>query len=388
MKPFALLYTAVALLLYLAAIPLLLLFALKKKYSRSIPARFFLWRNPPLADGGVWIHSCSFGEARAIRPLIERIPNEALRLTTTTSTGFDEIVKQTDQSRYLPYELLLYLWMRPQKILMVMEAELWYLLFFLTRRRGGRTVLINARMSERSYPAYLRLRWFYRKVFSQIDAVYAQTLQDKVRLERLGAKNITVTGNIKFADIERPSEILEKPSGLTVCAASTHKGEEALILEAFIALKRREPDARLLIAPRHPERFGKVEALIDQYAERCRWSTQRYSGERELRADIVLIDTLGELVNLYAISDLVILGGAFEPVGGHNAAEAAQFACRIISGEHYFNQRDIFAGIEGITVVKREALAEVLQYPERLPPSRIVREADLQPILQEVENVL
>jgi 3-deoxy-D-manno-octulosonic-acid transferase len=374
--------------LYLAAIPFLLLFAFKKKYSQSIPARFFLWHNPPLEKNGIWIHSCSFGEARAIRPLTKKIPSALLRLTTTTSTGFEEIGKQTDQSRYLPYELLLYVWMKPQKILLVMEAELWYLLFFLARRKGARTLLINARMSERSYPRYLKLRWLYRRIFSQIDAVYAQTLEDKVRLEKLGAENVMVIGNIKFADIEKPAELLEKPSGMLVCAGSTHEGEEALILEAFKVLKERQSDARLVIAPRHPERFEKVGVMIDNYARDHKWVYRKYSVDKSLTGDVVLVDSLGELINLYAISDIVILGGAFEPIGGHNAAEAAQFGCKIISGEYYFNQKDIFAGIEGVTIVKREALAEVLQHPERLQQSKIKREANLQPIFQEIENVL
>ena len=388
MNLFTLLYTIVAALLYLAAIPFLLLFAFKKKYSRSIPSRFFLWKNPPLERDGVWIHSCSFGEARAIRPLTAKIPPELLRLTTTTATGFEEIARQSAQSRYLPYELLLYGWMKPQRILLVMEAELWYLLFFLARRKGARTVLINARMNERSYPRYLRLQWLYRRIFSQIDAVYAQSSEDRERLERLGAQNVQVAGNIKFAEIEKPSRKLEKPSGRVVCAGSTHENEELLILEAFKRLKSKEPDARLLIAPRHPERFDKVGAIIDNYAGLQGWSWERYSRDENLASDITLIDSLGELINLYAVSDIVILGGAFEPIGGHNAAEAAQFGCRIISGEHYFNQKDIFAGIEGITVVKKEALAETLQEPQLLSQSRIRREADLQPILQEIENVL
>ncbi len=386
MKLFTLFYTVVAAVLYLLALPLLLLYSFKKKYSRSIPARFFLWKNPPLTRDGVWIHSCSFGEARAIRPLMKRIPSSLLRLTTTTYTGSEEIRKQTKESRYLPYELLLYFWMKPQKILLVMEAELWYLLFFLAHKKGARTLLINARMSERSFPKYLRLKWVYRRIFSQIDAVYAQTQEDKERLEQLGARNITVSGNIKFADIEKPTEVLEKPEGILVCAGSTHEGEESLVLAAFRALKNKQPDAKLIVAPRHPERFEKVDKLIASYVQLQGWSYQRYSFDKSLQCDIVLIDSLGELINLYAISDVVILGGAFEPIGGHNAAEAAQFGCKIISGEHYFNQKDIFAGIEGITITSKEKLGEVLQYPKLLSPCEIKRKVDLAPIIQEIED--
>ncbi len=388
MKLFTLFYTLVAAVLYLLALPFLLLFSFKEKYSQSIPARFFLWKNSALSRDGVWIHSCSFGEARAIRPLLKVIPPSLLRLTTTTYTGFEEIQKQTGESRYLPYELWLYFWMKPQKILLVMEAELWYLLFFLAHRKGARTLLINARMSERSFPKYLRLKWMYRHIFSQIDAVYAQTQEDKERLEQLGAQNIIVSGNIKFAEIEKPTKILEKPEGTLVCAGSTHEGEESLVLEAFRALKIKQTDAKLIMAPRHPERFEKVYTMIQNYAQLQGWTSQKYSVDKNFLSDITLIDSLGMLIDIYAISDVVILGGAFEPIGGHNAAEAAQFGCKIISGEHYFNQKDIFAGIEGITIVSSEALAEALQYPKLLTPSKIRREVDLTQIIQEIDHVL
>ena len=388
MNPFALFYTIVATLLYIVALPFLLLFSLKKKYSRSIPARFFLWKNPPLQENGIWIHSCSFGEARAVKPLLKRIPESLIRLTTTTDTGYVEISKQTRQSRFLPYESLLFFWIRRQRLLLVMEAELWYLLFFLARKRGTRTILINARMNERSYPKYLRIKWFYDRIFQQIDAVYAQSAKDKERLESLGAHNVTVLGNMKFVEVEKASRRLKKPPGITICAASTHEGEEALILSAFHELRNIHPDARLIIAPRHPERFTKVAGMIRDDAHRHGWRYQRYSMDKDLTGDIILIDSLGELINFYLISDVVILGGAFEPVGGHNAAEAAQYGCRIISGEHYFNQQDIFAGIEGITIVKKEALADVLKNPLLLPGSRIRREVDLQPLYEEIEHVL
>ncbi len=311
-----------------------------------------------------------------------------LRLTTTTQTGMHEISMQTKEARYLPYELLLHFWIKPQKMLIVTEAELWYLLFMLARRKGARTLLVNARISERSFPKYKRFGWLYRRIFEQIDAIYAQSGEDRERLETLGARNVVVTGNIKFADIAQPTETLLKPNGVLVCAGSTHEGEESSILAAFKMLKNNQPEAKLLIVPRHPERFEKVNSLMSAYAHLQGWSYHRWSDAKELRSDIVLIDTIGELINFYAISDVVVLGGAFEPIGGHNAAEAAQFGCKIISGEHYFNQKDIFAGIEGITIVSKESLGEALQYPKLLAPSKIKREIDLAPIITEIQSVL
>lgn len=385
---FLLLYTVVVTVSYILALPLLSLYSLKEKYRVSIPARFFLWRNSPLDSDGIWIHSCSFGEARAIVPLLKYIPNNILRLTTTTYTGYQEISKHTKQSRYLPYEMWLYIWVKPQRLLIVMEAELWYLLFFIVGMRGGRRVLINARMSERSYPRYLKFRWLYRKIFAQIDMIYAQSVDDKSRLESLGATNIKVIGNIKFVDIPKPTKRLEKPEGTVVCAGSTHQGEEELILEAFAILKGEEIDAKLVVVPRHPDRFDSVDILLQRFSASHNFTYKRYSQHRDMMSDIVLVDTLGELVNIYAISDIVILGGAFEPIGGHNAAEVAQFGSKIISGEHYFNQKDIFRGIEGITISSREDLPNILKNHKTLPSTKIITKVDISSIVDEMERAI
>lgn len=387
-KSFFFLYSILSFFLYLIALPFLLLFSFKTKYKESIPARFFLWHNKPLKTDGIWFHSCSFGEAKAIKPLVEKFPKESLRMSTTTHTGFKVIQEYTKESRYLPFEALLFGWLKPQKALVVMEAEFWYLLFALAQSRGAKTLLINARMSDNSFPKYQKIAWLYREIFKYIDEVYAQTRKDKERLEFLGAKNVTVTGNIKLAHLPSKSKTLQKPSSLVVCGASTHEGEEALILDAFLALKQEYPEAVLLLAPRHPERFDKVAHMMELYAKEHQYSMQRYSQNVELGSDIVLIDTLGELVNLYAISDIVILGGAFEPIGGHNAAEAAQFGCKIISGEHYFNQKDIFDAIEGIAVVEASNLTKRLLQYGVLKPTVIKNKSDITPIVESIQSVL
>lgn len=387
-KFFFFLYSILAFFLYLISLPLLLLFSFKSKYKESIPARFFLWDNKSLKSDGIWFHSCSFGEAKAIKPLIEQFPQESLRMSTTTHTGFKVIKEYTQESRYLPFEPLLFSWLKPQKVLVVMEAEFWYLLFSLAKSRGAKTLLINARMSDNSFPKYKKMGWLYRQIFRYIDEVYAQTLKDKERLESLGAKNVMVTGNIKLAQLPAVSKTLQKPSSLVVCGASTHEGEEALILEAFLALKKEHPEAVLLLVPRHPERFNKVGQMMELFAKEYQYTSQRYSQNAILESDIVLVDTLGELVNMYAISDIVILGGAFEPIGGHNAAEAAQFGCKIISGEHYFNQKDIFDAIEGIAVVEASNLTKRLLQHGVLKPTVIKNKSDITPIVESIQSVL
>lgn len=389
-KAFFILYSIVVSILYLLALPILYFLSRKRaKYTDSIPARFFLNDNPPFAPNGVWFHSCSFGEARAIYPIIDQLPGEVLRLSTTTQTGYEAIVaKQPQQSRYLPFEPLLFQWLQPQKVLIVMEAEFWYLLFALAHKRGAKTLLINARISERSYPKYKRVAWFYRRIFAHIDEVYAQSEVDKERLESLGATNVTVIGNIKLANISSPSKELSKPRALLICAASTHEGEEELILEAYHAFKKENPDSRLTIVPRHPERFDEVTEMVARFAKEHRYTTHNFSDNEAFNSDIVVVDVLGELVNIYAITDIVILGGAFEKLGGHNAAEAAQFGCKIVSGEHYFNQRDIFKMIEGISITTSGNLARRLQQHTQLIPTRIRQRTDIQPILDSIQQAL
>ena len=387
-KIFFYFYSFVSFIVYIVALPLLLLFSLKSKYKASIPARFFVWKNPSLKPHGIWFHSCSFGEAKAIYPLVESVPSEVLRMTTTTQTGYEAIVHYTKESRYLPFEPLLFFWLKPQKALVVMEAEFWYLLFVLAQKRGAKTLLVNARMSDRSYPKYLRMGWLYRHIFKHIDEVYAQTPLDKERLESLGATNVVVTGNIKLSSLPKATKTLVKPSGLIVCAASTHNTEEALVLDAYYRLKQEQCEARLIIVPRHPERFDKVAKMIEAFSHAHTFSWHRYSKNKSLEDDIVLIDTLGELVNIYSISDIVILGGAFEPIGGHNAAEAAQFGCKIISGKHYFNQVDIFGAIEGIAVVEASNLAHRLLQHGLLKPSKLKYCTDISPIIKSLKDVL
>ncbi|MBU1667622.1 lipid IV(A) 3-deoxy-D-manno-octulosonic acid transferase [bacterium] len=387
---FFVLYTFIISIAYIIVLPFLFLFSQQKlKYNVSIPARFFLKKNPSLTPNGIWFHVCSFGEARAIYSLLDALPKEALRLTTTTQTGYEAIKKkQEEESRYLPFEPLLFSWLKSQKVLVVMEAEFWYLLFALAKKRGAKTLLINARMSDRSFHKYKRMAWLYRKIFLYIDEVYAQSQIDKERLEQLGAKNVQVIGNIKLADITPARKALSKPKALLVCAASTHEGEEQLILDAFVKLKEEEPEARLIVVPRHPERFSKVSSLVEMYATEHHYTWHNYSQNEALNSDIIVVDVLGELVNFYAISDIVILGGAFAKVGGHNAAEAAQFGCKIISGQHYFNQRDIFSMIEGIAIVTENNLARRLQQHAQLIPTKIMQRTDIKPIIDSINEVL
>ncbi len=385
---FTLLYTAAVGGAYLLSLPLLILFTFKKKYRESIPARFFLRHNPPLPGGKIWFHACSFGETRALKPLIEAFSPDAVALTTTTQTGFSEARKLAETVRYLPFEPLLWFWIGSQKVLVVMEAELWYLLFFLAGRRGAKTMLINARISDRSYESYRRFGWLYRRIFSMIDEVYAQSETDRKRLEELGAKNVQVTGNIKLARLPEATKRYEKPEGIVVTAASTHEGEEEGIVRAFVAWRANRPDAKLLVVPRHPERFGKVAGTLERMAKEEGLTFARWSETHSLDADIVLIDAMGELINFYAVSDIVVLGGAFVPVGGHNPAEVLPFGCRLISGPEIFNQKAMFSAVEGAIFSDLSGLEKALEKAVTAEPLSLREPVSLEPILEGIRDVV
>jgi len=387
-KPFTLIYFLLSALLYVAALPLFVFLSFKPKYRRAVPARFFLRGNPPFTPGGIWFHACSVGETRALKPLLAPFDKRGIRISTVTQTGQNVAESYGTEHRYLPYELFVPWWVKPQRALVVLEAEFWYLLFAIARAKGAKVILLNARISERSFPKYMKMRWFYRRLFAHTDKIFCQSESDKMRFEALGASNIEAIGNIKLAQQITATKAYGKPAGTTVVAASTHEEEEAMILDAFAAYRQQHPDARLLVVPRHPERFDAVWGLIAQHAGlSCgRWS--RDGGIRALeRHAVVLVDAMGELNNLYAISDIAVLGGAFrKDVGGHNPLEPAYFGCRVITGEHAYNQRELMRYVDHVAVVNASALTETLLAADRLRPAAISGQADLNPFFDYIDK--
>jgi len=338
---------------------------------------------------GVWFHVCSLGEARAVYPLAKQLPRTLLRFTAITQTGYDAVSNLShSQNRFLPFDLFLHLWIRPQKVLIVMEAELWYLLFLISHKKGAKTIVLNARISDRSTKRYRRFSWIYRQIFKYVDEIYAQTETDRKRLVELGADNIVVTGNIKLFQPPKATRQLQKKLPILICAASTHEGEEALIMESFLPLKNEVPGAQLVLVPRHPERFSELISQTAAFTALHGLSLGLYSEGGLSDADIIIVDLLGELVNIYAVSDLVVMGGTFVHVGGHNVAEAAQFGCKIISGESYFNQVDIYHAVEGIRVVSGNMLAKTMQNFAKLPETKIKVNCNMEPILYSIHSVL
>jgi 3-deoxy-D-manno-octulosonic-acid transferase len=377
--------------LYIIALPFLVILSFKKKYRESIPARFFLFKNSPFKQqNALWFHVCSLGEARALKPLLDLLREYKVVITTITHTGQNEAKRYNAEVKYLPYELFLPFWVQPQKILIVLEAEFWYMLFAVAKKRGAKLILLNARISDKSVKKYMKFAWFYKRLLSYVDIIYAQSQADKNRFLALGASNIKVIGNIKLAGkIVKSKSYIKPENSEIIVAGSTHPGEEEAILKAFIAYKKKNPFSQLLVVPRHPERFDSVYELIQRYAKEQKLSTEKFSQTTELRSDIILVDMMGELNNIYAISDIAILGGAFrKDVGGHNPLEPAFFGCKIITGEHFFHQKELFKYVHHVQYVKKEAIGAALEAAKVLPPSRVDETINLDAVIEQIKQYM
>lgn len=411
---FPLIYFCLCVLFYVLAIPLLLAILSRPKYKDSIPARFFMRHFGLPFSPQYWFHACSFGEIRSLEPLIARLQQTPCKIliTTITHTGFTEAKRlfESPESqvivKYLPFECFLPLYWRrlkELKTLVVTEAEMWKMLFYVAKASGAQTMLINARISKRSLSRYKRFAWFYKDMFRLLDCVLAQSRIDKDRLESIGARSVEVFGNLKILNTPKVSKTYPKPSKLVIIGASTHKGEEKLILESFLAFKQSHPDSMLFIVPRHPERFEQVYELIvkcKQDGEKSTPSAQsvqsadglkisRFSStpfEQIIESDIVLVDVLGELINLYAIGDVVILGGSFVKLGGHNPLEPAFFGIKILSGEHIFNQYALFELVKNAVLIPPHSLKRTLLQLDSIKPSFIEssQENRLETLIQKI----
>ena len=369
-------------LAYIVALPYLFYLSTKKKYKVSIPARFFLYKNSFFQNSEVWFHACSLGEVKSLKPIIEQL-DKHISISVITNTGYEEAKKIADEVRFLPFEIWQPFWQKKQRVLVVLEAELWYMLFLTAKKRGDKTILLNARISDNSYKSYKRFGFFYKKIFDNIDEVFAQSDKDALRLKELGAKNIKVIGNIKnSAEFNITKKYLKPKDKRVIILASTHENEEKLILQN---IKQKKNDV-IIIVPRHPERFEKVNCFLKEYSSKEKKSYSRLSSKNDIQTDIILCDKMGELINLYAISDIVLLCGSFiDGIGGHNPLEPASFSNVIISGKYIFNQKRLFNDIENIYKCDVSEINRFLD--QDLKKAYIKNRVDIKPVLESINVV-
>lgn len=315
----------------------------------------------------IWLHAVSVGEVIAARPLLtglrRQYPGHRLLLSVTTETGrgVAERDKLADQIIYFPFDILPAVWwllhtVAPRAII-IMETEIWPVFSFEAARRGIPLILANGRISDRSFPRYQRFAWFFKPALNTFTSLGMQTAVDRERIVAIGApeERTSVLGNLKYdlpnlqpSPDERRSlrEQYAIPVGsLVFTAASTHPGEEQLILSVWQELARQRHDLRFVLVPRHPERAAEVSALAEQYDFTCRRRTSlAQAGTSPLNQnELLLVDTVGELTAIYQLSDLVFVGGSLVPTGGHNLLEPAAAGVPSLFGPHMGNFREVAA---------------------------------------------
>ncbi|MEE4667832.1 lipid IV(A) 3-deoxy-D-manno-octulosonic acid transferase [Pseudomonas alliivorans] len=333
-------------------------------YRQRIGERFAM-SLPPMQRSGIWVHAVSVGESIAaapmIRALLAQYPELPITVTCMTPTGSERIKamfanEPRIQHCYLPYDLpwaaARFLDHVQPRLGIIMETELWPNHIHQCSKRGIPVVLANARLSERSARGYGRFAKLTRPMLAEMDWFAVQTEAEAQRFRDLGARPecVTVTGSIKF-DLSIDPALLERAAGLREewqavqrpvwIAASTHAGEDESVLAAHRTLLLSHPDALLILVPRHPERFDSVHVLCQQQG----FTTIRRSGTQAVTPDVSVLlgDTMGELLFLYALADTAFVGGSLVPNGGHNLLEPAALAKPVLSGPHLFNFLEIAA---------------------------------------------
>jgi 3-deoxy-D-manno-octulosonic-acid transferase len=351
---------------------------LAERLGRS-PARL---RLPGAEEPVIWVHAVSVGEVLAIAGLVEellrRFPGHRILISTTTDSG-QALARQRFGGTsvfYFPLDFAFairrYLRALRPRLVVVAETEFWPNFLRLAHASGARVAVVNARISDRSWPGYRRFRRLLRRLLANVDLFLAQTHEDAARLQDIGASpdRVRVTGNLKF-DIPAPAppaiveslrkSIMASAAGPVLVCGSTMDGEEPLLLKAFENLLVQHPRAVMILAPRRPERFAMVAALLEQmsihFHKRSEWNGESLTG------GVVLLDTIGELAALYALADVAFVGGSLVPHGGHNIIEPALHGVATVVGNHTENFRDIvslFRSRDAVRIVGPAELPLVL----------------------------
>lgn len=331
----------------------------------------------------IWVHAVSVGEVLAVTRLVKSLdaalPDYFVVISTTTRTGQALARERFGVHRVLycpldlPWAVRAYLNALKPQLLVLAETEFWPNLLRGCFRRGIPVAVVNARISDRSWPRYKVLRRLWKPLLGRLGSVQAQSQIDAERLLAIGCapRRTSVAGNLKFDvraadEAEATRQLRARRAGLrVVVAGSTLEGEEAALLEAWPRLLAGDPKLAMILAPRHPERFAGVAALLEksgiQWTRRSQWSA--YSAEPLQPGEIVLLDTIGELASVYSLASVAFVGGSVIPAGGHNPLEPAQFGVPIVMGPHTANFRaivDDLAAHNALRIAAKEALAESL----------------------------
>ena len=312
----------------------------------------------PATEGAapIWVHAVSVGEVQAavplLRALLKRYPDVPLLVTTTTPTGSEQVLNLFEtrvQHVYMPYDLpdvvQRFLTRTRPRLALIMETEIWPNLYHACAKRGIPVLLVNARLSARSAAGYQRVHRLTAATLGCLRGIAAQGRTDADHLVKLGAppERVKVTGSIKF-DMKIPASLTERAAVLrrdwglqrpVWIAASSHEGEDEMILDAHRSVRARFPTALLVLVPRHPERFARVAALCREQG----WNMVLRSEQVPTSADTAVFvgDSMGELLLFFAATDVAFIGGSLVPHGGHNPLEASAQRIPVLFGPHMFN---------------------------------------------------
>jgi 3-deoxy-D-manno-octulosonic-acid transferase len=334
----------------------------------------------------IWVHAVSVGEVLAVSRLVKELdaalPDCFVAISTTTRTGQALARERFGSNRVfycpldLPWAVNAHLNALQPRLFVLAETEFWPNLLDACFRRGIPVAVVNARISDRSWPRYRRLRWLWRPFLERINRVLAQSETDAERLKAIGCNpaRVSVAGNLKFdvrteteAEATRILKVLRQDMRLVV-AGSTLDGEESALLETWPRLLAADPLLVLVLAPRHPERFGEVVRLLETsgmlWRRRSDWQGWAVDALEPLKpGQIVLLDTIGELASVYSLAAIAFVGGSLVAAGGHNPLEPAQFGVPIVMGPHYANFRAIIDEMrahDAIRIAPKEDLARAL----------------------------
>lgn len=358
-----------------------------KHYLSKIPQRFGFNLLLPKDDGysnGIWIHAVSVGEVNAAVPLVKNLqdsfPDKAITITTMTPTGAERVRKvfaDSVQHCYLPYDypgaIKRFLNVLQPQLAMVMETEIWPNLIHECHSRQIPMIYTNVRLSARSHKGYLRFKKLFAPTLKKVSGFAAQAKADAERLIDIGANadTVEVTGSIKF-EMTLPASVTEAAQSVRRelgwerpiwVAGSTHEGEEAQVIDAYLKARKQIENLLLVLVPRHPERFSAVFKLATQYG--CKTVLRSQSNTKIPQAtEIYVADTMGDLTLLIAASDVAFIGGSLVSVGGHNVLEACAAGVAVMFGTYMFNFQEIsdlvLAKGAGIQVMDSDELCEVV----------------------------
>ena len=319
----------------------------------------------------IHFHAVSVGEVNAIEVPVKRtresFPDSNIVLTTTTKTGQDIAHKKlgdiVDVITYFPFDYFFSVQsflnaVKPNKII-IAETEIWPDFVYLAKRKDTPVYIVNGRLSPHSYKGYKKFSFFFKPVLAQYAGIYMQTQGDVERILDVGAnpKITKFMGNLKFDikptmnddDVKKLANTLELNNNRLIVAASTHKGEDEVVLTAYETVKASFPDVKLLLAPRHPERYEQVTELLKQSDFSF---GKRSNNDTFASNEIIMLDTMGELMKMFSISHFAFIGGSFSNTGGHNPLEANIWGKPVLSGPCVFNFKDIYSFLTSSAAAK------------------------------------